>query len=82
MRLQTLDIEQRVSKIEDMLGQGAKTMAIHEAKIQSICAYQDKQNGSLQRLEDRFNSFYHLLIVSLLGMVANLVITLYRITGR
>lgn len=56
----------------------AQTLAIHEEQIKNIRNYQTKQNGSLQRLEDRFNSFYHLLLLSLLGMMANLIITLVR----
>lgn len=80
-----MDVERRIDKVEarqdavDMrLEQGGKTMAGHEIKLRMLCDYQDKQNGSLQRLEDRFNSFYNLLIISLLGMVANLVITIVR----
>lgn len=75
-------IENRQDAMDDQLLAGAKTMARHETMLQNICDYQDKQNGCLRRLEDRFNSFYHLLLVALLGMVANLVITLYRVSAR
>lgn len=53
-------------------------MAEHSVTLKNVSAYQDKQNGSLQRLEDRFNGFYTMLFLSLLGMAVNLVVTLTR----
>lgn len=56
----------------DKLEQG---QAEHGKEIDHLCKYQEKQNGSLLRLESRFNGFYNMLFVALLGMVANIVLT-------
>lgn len=59
----------RIDKVE-------QTQAEYGKEIDNLCKYQDKQNGSLLRLESRFNGFYNMLFVALLGMIANIVLTL------
>lgn len=71
-------LERRVNNHSGRMDKAEQVLAGHDIAINNICKYQDKQNGSLQRLEDRFNSFYAMLFVSLLGMVANLVLTIFK----
>jgi len=72
------EIESWQKAVDNRLAEGAKTIHGHKITLENVTAYQGKQNGSLQRLEDRFNSFYNLLMVALLGMAANLIISLVR----
>ena len=62
------DHSRRIDKVEqEQTGQGKE--------IEGICKYQEKQNGSLLRLEGRFNGFYNMLFVAILGLLANIVLT-------
>lgn len=65
------DHSKRIDKTE-------QTQAKQGQEIESICKYQDKQNGSLLRLEARFNGFYNMLFVTLLGLLANIVLTVLK----
>ena len=65
------DHSRRIDKTE-------QTQAKQGQEIEGICKYQDKQNGSLLRLENRFNGFYNMLFVTLLGLLANIVLTVLK----
>lgn len=71
-------ISRRVNNYSERIDRVEQTLAAHDRDIDNLCKYQNKQNGSLQRLEDRFNGFYAMLFLSLLGLAANLLLTLLK----
>ena len=68
-------INRRVNDHSRRIDKTEQVQAEHGKEIDSICKYQDKQNGSLLRLESRFNGFYNMLFVAILGLLANIVLT-------
>ncbi len=68
----------RVSSHSERLDELDKVQAQQGQKLKGVCKYQDKQNGSLQRLEARFNAFFVTLLGVLLTVVANIFLNLTR----
>ena len=71
-------INRRVDSHSERMDRAEQTLAAHDRDINNLCKYQAKQNGSLQRLEDRFDRFYAMLFLALLGLAANLLLTVLR----
>lgn len=68
----------RVNDHSRRIDKAEQVQAKQGQEIEGICKYQDKQNGSLLRLENRFNGFYNMLFVTLLGLLANIVLTVLK----
>lgn len=67
----------RVNNHSERIDKVEHAQAEHGKEIDNICKYQDKQNGSLLRLEARFNGFYNMLFVAMLGLLANIALTIF-----
>ena len=58
------DVERRIERLEriaemydNRLLQGTKSFAVHDTRLAQLEAHQEKQNGTLQRLEDKFDAW-------------------------
>ena len=67
----------RVNDHSKRIDKAEQVQAEHGKEIDGICKYQDKQNGSLLRLESRFNGFYNMMFLAMLGLLANIVLTVF-----
>ena len=47
-------LEEAIDEINNRLGEGSRTMATHAVTLKGLCDYQDKQNGALLRIADKF----------------------------
>lgn len=71
-----VELSERVGKLE-------VTVARHEERLEKVEEYQDKQNGSLQRLEAKMDSLNKWLIGLLGGVITSLILLLVNISlGR
>ncbi|MEW6661977.1 MAG: hypothetical protein ACOY9Y_09675 [Bacillota bacterium] len=71
-----MELSERVGKLE-------VTVARHEERLEKVEEYQDKQNGSLQRLEAKMDSLNKWLIGLLGGVITSLILLLVNISlGR
>ena len=86
-----VDHERRIDRIERIIeiyderfAEGSKTMATHELRLAGLEDYQNKQNGHLRRIEDKFDEHCKWLnrwmygigvgvVMILLALIANLI---------
>jgi hypothetical protein len=73
------DMEERIQKIETQL---ATNVACHMEKINKLGEWQTKQNGSLQRLEQKIDGIYTWLIGLLGGIIATFIMLVFNLLGR
>lgn len=57
----------------------AATLARHEERLDALEQYQSKQNGSLQRVEDKVDKLYSQQVALLGGVVTSLIILVFNL---
>lgn len=57
-------------------------VARHGERLESLEAYQKKQNGSLQRLEEKIDKIYMWLIGLMGGVIASLILLVVNLNIR
>lgn len=71
-----VEFSERVGRLE-------VTVARHEERLEKVEEYQDKQNGSLQRLEAKMDNLNKWLIGLLGGVITSLILLLVNMSlGR
>jgi hypothetical protein len=66
-----VEISERVGRLEVTVGR-------HEERLEKVEEYQDRQNGSLQRIEAKIDRFTWWLVLTLGGVVTSLIIILVK----
>jgi len=64
-----VELSERVGKLE-------VTVARHEERLEKVEEYQDKQNGSLQRLEEKMDTKLDALNKWLIGLLGGVITSL------
>lgn len=68
--------------IEERMGNMAVMIAKHDERIQKLEEWQAKQNGSLQRLEQKVDGIYTWLIGLMGGVIASLIMLAINLVIR
>jgi tetrahydromethanopterin S-methyltransferase subunit G len=68
-----VELTERVGKLEVTVGR-------HEERLEKVEEYQERQNGSLQRLEEKMDALNKWLIGLLGGVITSLILLLINLS--